>query len=115
MELVCIVCPNGCVMNVEKAASDIVVIGNKCKKGIEFAIAEITCPMRTISSTVATVFPDYPVIPVRVSAEIPKDRIFDVMREINKVELDKRLDENEIVIENVCGLSVDIITTQSMK
>ena len=70
--------------------------------------------MRTICSTVRTTFPDVPVLSVRVSAEIPKDRIFDVMGEIRKVRLDQPVRRGEPVIRNVLGLGVDIIATSDL-
>lgn len=111
-ELVCIVCPNGCTLSVDEQT--LAVTGNKCRKGVDFAVAELTCPTRTICSTVKTIFPEAPVLPVRVSKEIPKDKIFDVMAEINKVIVDKRLSRGETVIGNVLGLGVDVIATSSV-
>ena len=89
--LTCIVCPNGCHLQVEEVDGQLIVHGNRCPRGEAFGKQEMISPMRTITSTVRTVFPDVPVVPVRVSGEIPKDRFFDVMHEINRVRLDQRL------------------------
>lgn len=114
-ELVCIVCPRGCTMHIEKKADGaFVVTGNGCKRGEQFAVSEMTAPMRTICTTVRTAFPAAPVLPVRVSADIPKDRIFDVMQEINKVCVKKRLHRGDVVLQNVLGLSVDVIATSDL-
>lgn len=108
-ELVCIVCPNGCKMTVDEISHE--VSGNKCKRGELFAVQELTKPMRTICSTVRTAFPDCPVLPCRVSAEIPKDLIFEVMKEINAVVVEKRLNRGDVIIKNVAGLNADVIAT----
>ncbi|MGN0978191.1 MAG: DUF1667 domain-containing protein [Faecousia sp.] len=113
-ELVCIVCPRGCTMQIQEQDGTYRVSGNTCKRGEQFAISEMTRPMRTICTTVRTTFPDVPVISVRVSAEIPKDRIFDVMGEIRKVRLDKPLRRGEAVIRDVLGLGVDILVTSDL-
>lgn len=113
-ELVCIVCPNGCTLGIEGEGKSIKVSGNKCKRGVDFAIKEMTCPMRTICSTVRTSFKSAPVLPVRVSSDIPKDRIFDVMKEINSVTVTKKLIRGDVVIKNVCGLGVDVIATDDI-
>lgn len=113
-ELTCIVCPNGCGLRVEKKDGQWEVSGNQCKRGITFAIEEMTHPMRTISSTVRTAFPEVPVIPVRVSAEIPKERIFDVMKQINQVRVEKICGTGDVVIEDVLGLHVDVIVTSDL-
>lgn len=112
--LVCIVCPRGCNMTVEKNGEEITIKGNFCKRGENFAKTEMTNPMRTICSTVKTVFRDTPVLPVRVSSDIPKNRIFDVMKEINAVTVTERISRGEKVIENVLGLGVDVIATSNI-
>lgn len=113
-ELTCIVCPNGCHLQVEQHGENIVVEGNLCKRGEVFAINELTCPMRTIASTVKTTFKDYPVISVRVSGGIPKAKIFDVMQEIQKVIVDHPVQIGDIIIQDVCHLGVDIIATMPL-
>ena len=113
-ELVCIVCPKGCTMKIEEKDGEISVTGNSCKRGASFAVSEMTEPKRTVCTTVRTVFKDAPVIPVRVSAEIPKDRIFDVMREINAVTLSSPVGRNDVIIKNVLGLGADVIATSGI-
>lgn len=113
-EMVCIVCPRGCTMKIDGEGENITVTGNSCKRGAQFAVSEMTAPARTICTTVKTVFPEAPVLPVRVSAEIPKDRIFDVMREINKTTVSERIGRGDVVIKNVLGLEADIIATSSL-
>ncbi|MBP3709508.1 MAG: DUF1667 domain-containing protein [Treponema sp.] len=113
-DITCIVCPNGCALHVEQSGGSIVVSGNMCMRGKDFAVAEITAPMRTICSTVRTLFKDVPVLPVRVSSDIPKGKIFDVMREINKITVTEKIGTGETVIKNVCNLGVDVIATSNV-
>ncbi len=113
-EMTCITCPNGCTLQVEEKGGEIFVTGNRCKRGQAFAEAELRHPMRTICSTVRTVFPEVPVVPVRVSGEIPKEKIFDVMAEINKVRLDRSVSRGEVLIADVLGLGADIIVTSNI-
>lgn len=113
-EFNCIGCPRGCLLRVEKCDDDFIVTGNTCDRGREFAISEMTAPKRTICSTVKTVFPELPVLPVRVSEDIPKERIFDVMKEINACTLTERVGRGDIIIENILGLGVNVISTSSV-
>lgn len=113
-EMVCIVCPNGCKLTVTGEGDTLTVSGNKCKRGLQFAENEVKCPMRTICSTVKTAFPAVPVLPVRVSADIPKERIFDVMQAINAVYLTAPVKRGEPVIRNVLDLGVDVIATSDI-
>ena len=113
-EIVCIVCPRGCTVQVLQNGTEILVSGNQCKRGREFAIREMTAPMRTIASTVATSFPDVPVLPCRVSSEIPKDRIMDCMKEINKTVATLPVRIGDILIENILGTDANVIITANM-
>ena len=113
-KLVCIVCPNSCELSIEETSDGISVSGNKCKRGIKFATDEMTAPKRTISSVVKTAFKEVPVIPVRVSDEIPKEKIFDVMNEINHVTVKKKLKRGDVVIKNILSLGVDVIATSDV-
>ena len=114
IELTCIVCPNGCVLNIQGEGENITVTGAKCKKGNEFAREEMTCPKRTVCTTMKTVFDELPVVPVRTSREIPKDMIFDMMQAVNSVTGDKKLKRGDTVIKNLLNTGVDIIVTSDM-
>ena len=113
-QLVCIGCPRGCRLTIEEKDGEFIVSGNSCPRGKAFAVSEMTMPKRTICSTVKTSFPDAPVLPVRVSDDIPKDKIFDVMRAINAVPLTERIGRGDAVIKNVLGLGVDVIATSDL-
>ncbi len=110
MELVCIVCPKGCRMTVENG----VVKGNTCKKGEAFALAETTCPMRTVCSTVATVFDSMPVLPVRTDGEIPKAKIGELMKAVNAVTVTEKLRRGDVVLSSVAGTDVNLIATATI-
>lgn len=110
MDLVCIVCPRGCRINVQ----DGVVSGNACKRGEAFALSESTCPMRSVCSTVATSFKDYPVLPVRTDGEIPKAKIADLMKEINAIVVEKKVKRGDVVAQNVVGTDVNLIATATI-
>lgn len=111
-EMTCIVCPNGCRLTVTADGENITVTGNICKKGEQFAREEMTHPMRTISSTVATVFPHFPRLPVKTKDVIPKEDIFKAMARINAVTVTEKLHVGDVVIPDVCG--TDIVATEDI-
>ena len=71
-------------------------------------------PRRTVCTTVRTAFPSVPVLPVRVSGPIPKNRIFDLMHEVNRITVSKRLGREEVVVPNILNLGVDLIATSNI-
>ncbi len=113
-DLICIVCPRGCELKIEDSDGEPEVYGCFCSRGRDFALTEISSPERVVCSTVKTVFPGVPVLPVRVSSEIPKEKIFDLMKLINSHVVDKPLGCGDVVIADVLGLGVDLIATSGI-
>jgi len=98
-------------LTVSGSEAGIIVEGNKCRRGIEFAEAEISNPTRTLTTTVRTKFPGVPVISVRTDGEIPKDKIMDAMHELSEVVISTELGCGDTVLENVADTGVSVIVT----
>lgn len=114
-KLTCIVCPNGCSLSVYKNEDgEWLVEGNKCPKGKKFAVEEMTSPVRSVCSTVKTIYKEIPRLSVRTNGEIPLNLIFDVMKEINEVTINKPLHNGDIVLENVLNTGINLIATSDM-
>jgi CxxC motif-containing protein len=113
-KLICVVCPNGCRLHTVITGDEINVTGNKCNRGIDFAIAEITNPTRTVTTTVRTVFSGAPVLPVRTAGEIPKGKIPELIRLLGDITLTKPVGIGGIVAENVLGLGVNVVATSNL-
>lgn len=114
INLVCIVCPNGCRLQVTGQGKDIEVTGAKCSKGKAYAITEMTQPKRSVTTTIKTVFNQARVLPVRTNAEIPKEKIFELMKMLNEFTLTKRIKRGETIISNVFNTGVDVIATSGI-
>jgi len=113
-KITCIMCPNGCKLTIIEKNEELLVEGSKCKRGIEFGINEIKNPLRSIASTVNTIYKEMPRLPVRTDGLIPRDKIFNVMREISKVVITNHVDINDVIIEDVLNTGVNIISTSSL-
>ena len=77
--LTCIVCPQGCPIEVWEDKGEIQVTGNTCKRGYEYALEEYKAPKRILTSTIRVKGGVLPVIPVRSNVPIPKEKLFDSM------------------------------------
>ena len=55
---------------------------------------------------------ELPLASVRLTRPIPKDRIFDVMAEINRQTLTAPVHIGDVVIADVLGLGSDVIVTK---
>lgn len=112
-EIICINCPKGCHLKVDEN-NGYAVTGQGCERGVEYGKKELTAPTRTITSTVKIKGAAYPRCPIRTVAPIPKGKINDIMRELDKVELQAPVNIGDIAISDVLGTGVDIIVTRKM-
>ncbi len=108
--LTCIVCPMGCRMTVELENGVVVsVTGNTCPRGKIYATEECTHPMRTVTSIART--ESGGVIPVKTSRTIPKELIFEAMKEINAAVVKFPARIGDVVIRDLLGTGADVIVT----
>jgi CxxC motif-containing protein len=112
-ELICIVCPRGCHLNVDEA-NDYAVSGEGCKRGIAYGRTELQNPTRVLTSTVPISGAMYRRCPVKTSAPIPKALIFKAMEEIGKLRLKAPVSQGQTVLKRICGTGADLITTRSL-
>lgn len=112
-ELTCIVCPKGCPLKVELENGEVLKIeGQTCPRGKQYAIDECTHPMRTITSTVRA--ENGEVVPVKTNTTIPKELMFDCMKEINRATVKLPAHIGDVVIANVLGTGADVIVTANV-
>ena len=114
-ELICIGCPMGCPLTVEMENQEVLsVSGNTCPNGDKYARKEVTDPRRTVTSTVKILGGELAVASVKTQTDIPKNKIFDCMREIDKREINAPVKIGDIVIEDVAGTGVNVIVTKNV-
>ena len=113
-ELTCIGCPMGCFLTVVLENGEAVsVSGNTCQKGEIYARKEVVNPTRIVTSTVKVAGGDRSRVSVKTSSDVPKDKIFDVMEEINRSCVDAPVSIGDVIIKNVADTGSDIIATSN--
>ena len=116
-ELVCILCPNGCRLQVELVAGESPAVGevtgNLCEKGPEWAKLEILHPVRSISSSVLVRGGLFPLVSVKTDTPIAREKIFDVMKEIRALVVDAPIHLGDALIRNPAGTQCAIVATRN--
>lgn len=108
--LTCIVCPLGCALTAETEDGKAVnVTGNTCKRGEEYARAEIADPRRMLTTTMRTQNDGR--VPVKSSAPLPKGLLMDCMKMINAKEVESPVKAGNVLIENILDTGIDIVAT----
>ncbi len=115
-EIVCIVCPNGCRMNVFIDGQNRVtrVENALCRNGRTYAENEIQCPTRSLTSTIKVKGGTHPLVSVRSSAPIPKEKLQEAVNTLRLIELTAPVDFHQVIVSDILGTGADIITTKQI-
>ncbi len=115
-EITCIICPIGCKISVRLNGKDFeVTSGNKCIKGVEYARVEALDPKRMLTSSVLVNKGEWPLVSVKSSEPVPKNKLFHVLKEIKGAKVDAPVKLGQTVIKNVANTKINIVTTKSIK
>jgi len=112
-QLICIACPIGCHLEVD-IDNDYNVTGNQCARGINYGKKELINPTRIITSTVIIKNGIYNRLPVKTDGEVPKNMMFDVIHELNKIIVTSPIKMGDVLIQNVCNTGINIVASRSM-
>lgn len=115
-EITCIVCPIGCNILVKTDGKKFELVeGNKCKSGIDYAKSEALDPRRMLTSSVLVKNGIWPLVSVKTNNPVPKDKIFKVISEIKKVDIEAPVKIGQTIIKNVLNTGIDIIATKNIE
>ena len=112
-DLICIVCPKGCHLKVDEE-NGYKVTGNGCPRGAAYGEKELVNPTRVITSTVRVEAKTARRVPVKTASDIPKGKIYDIMKELDKVTMKAPVAIGDVVIPNVLGLGVDVVACKKV-
>lgn len=106
--VICTICPMGCKITVDEKLK---TTGNTCKRGEKYAIQEVTAPERTLTTTMYA--EGGVLVPVKTDRPVPRERLFDCMKEINCKTLILPIEAGNIIIENIGGTGANVIAARS--
>jgi CxxC motif-containing protein len=133
--LTCIVCPIGCALEVNEDASlpegcmpsascmpkaSLSVTGNKCARGIAYALEEIRAPKRVVTATVlikksvSAMTSSINRIPVKTSSPCPREKIPELLKDIYKIEITPPVKVGDVLISDWQGEKINIVATRTI-
>ena len=115
IKLTCIACPMGCPLSVEMEGDKVVsVTGNTCPRGKVYAEKEVSNPTRIVTSVVRVSGGESVMVSVKTKEDIPKGKIFDVVKALKDVEVPAPVKIGDVIIADVAGTGVDIVATKNV-
>jgi len=113
-KLVCIVCPVGCRLTVTGRPDDLAVSGEGCKKGVAYAIDEISNPQRMVCTTARITGGIHSVIPVKTDRAIPDKYKLEVVKAVKDLVLKSPVRVGDIIIPDLFGTGVNLVAERDM-
>lgn len=116
----CVICPIGCELYVNYDENDISdkkikVTGNTCPRGEKYAKTEIVHPERTLTSIVKCDSSTLRMLPVKTSAPIPKEKLFEAMKLLNTINVKVPIKQGDILYKNFVCDGVHLVACRSVK
>ena len=114
-EVTCIRCPLGCAITVDVAPDGAAVYreGASCARGREYAVAEVTAPVRSVATTINVPGCGEP-LSVKTADPIPKPLIADAVRARKAAHVELPVRRGDMVLPVVCGTGVPVVATKSL-
>lgn len=113
-ELICIVCPRGCHLQVDEQ-NDYTVTGNGCPRGAAYGKTELTNPTRVLTSTVRIAGAAHRRLPVKTSTAIPKGLLFQAMEQVNGLQVQAPVALGQVLIADLLGTGADLVAAKGME
>lgn len=115
-EIICIVCPRGCQLEVTKDdnSKGYKVKGNQCMRGEEYGMKEVSNPTRVLTTTVKLKNAHLKRLPVRADAPISKELIISCMKELNHLEVQAPVKAGTILVQNILNTGANVISARSI-
>ncbi|SFP79755.1 DUF1667 domain-containing protein [Caldicoprobacter faecalis] len=115
MELICILCPRGCRMNVEPGGDgQWEVKGNGCSRGKGYAVQEMTCPLRTLTTSVWVEGGTHRLVSAKTDRSIPRDKIMEALKQTKGLKVKAPVNIGDVLVENIAGTGANLVATRKV-
>lgn len=114
-KMICICCPAGCHLETDDSVSgEIVIEGNRCPRGKDYGVEEMTAPRRVVTAVVRSDSKSLRYIPVRTSAPLPREKAGSLLRELYRIEAKTPVSNGEALISDFENTGIDVIFTRGI-
>lgn len=105
--ITCIMCPNGCEITYD-------LNGGMCAKGPEYVKNEILNPRRTLTTSVRVRGGMLPLVSVKTTGSIPKERLQEAMRLISELAVEAPVESGQIIREGFLEEGIHLVATKAV-
>lgn len=113
-EIICVACPKGCRLETRRENGELLVSNAGCKRGSEYALAEISDPRRMVASTVRLENGLQPLVPVYTAEPFPKGKIQELLKRLRKISLPAPVKLGQVVMKNALDTGINVVTSRDI-
>lgn len=117
-EYTCIVCPRGCHLVAERVMENgqevIKVTGNFCPRGAKYAQEEMTCPRRTVTTSVYIEGGSLKMLSAKTDDTVPKEKIGQVLEQAASYTAKAPVRIGDVLIADVAGTGKNLVATRNV-
>ena len=100
-------------MDVVADGANVVVSGNSCPRGEDYARAEVTNPTRMVTGLVRVAGMRKP-LPVKTKVPVPKAKISDVLFAMHQTTVQLPVGIGDVIVPDIASTGVDLVATANM-
>lgn len=112
-EVICTTCPMGCRIAVEKSGDELKISGNGCPRGRVYAAAEVTDPVRMLTTSMRAEGCEG-LVSVKTSAPVPKAQLCALSEKIGQYRAKLPVRVGDVLIKDLIA-GVDVLATKDMR
>jgi len=114
--LICIRCPRGCQLEIDEPVTDpMVVRGNACRLGLDFARDELTDPRRFLCTTVKVNHGTVPLVSVWTPAAIPKDVVLPLAQLLRTMAVEAPIALDQVILADALGTGIPVVASMAVE
>jgi CxxC motif-containing protein len=114
-EFICVTCPVGCTIEAIVEGGELMgTKGQACARGQAFVREELSDPRRTLTTTVRVRGGEWPLVPVRSAAPLPKGLVLQVAARLRQVEVAAPVAERQVILPDALGTGIDIVASREV-
>ncbi len=113
-KLLCIVCPEGCEMEISEKDGELVFPKGICHRGQEYGKQETYNPCRVLTTTARIHGGEIAMLPVRTSQPIPKAKLIEAMQQIADIEVTAPVKTGDVICQDVASTGVSLMACRTI-
>lgn len=110
----CQVCPVGCTLQTSNIDNKLIIEGNKCSRGVEYAKSVYEDSPQVLFGRCLLSNASMGRLPVKTTEAVPANLKNQVMEKIRNTSVNAPISKGQIIIKNILDLNIDVVSMRKV-